>query len=75
MLCNIYSYAFHHIKMRPFQIVINNRPTTSKAIDKMLETGSIERYMSPWYCVVEILEKTDGTKRLWVEFRNVYLIQ
>ena len=59
------------IKMRPYKTLIKNREVIDKDIDKMLEAGVIRRSRSPWSFPVVIVDKKDGSKRFYVDFRNL----
>ena len=59
------------IKMRPYRTLIKNREVIDKAIDEMLQAGVIRRPRSPWSFLVVIVDKKDGSKRFYDDFRRL----
>lgn len=59
------------IKLRPYRIPLNDRPTVAKAIDDMESAGIIRRSHSPWSAPILLIPKRDGTKRFCLDFRRL----
>jgi hypothetical protein len=59
------------IKLKPYRTPLNKRKVIDKAIDDMLEAKVIERSQSPWSFPVVVVDKSDGTKRFCVDFRQL----
>ena len=59
------------IKMRPYRTPIKNREVIDKAVKEMLDTDIIRRSRSPWSFPVVIVDKKDGSKRFFVDFRRL----
>ena len=59
------------IKMKPYRTPIKNREVTDKAINEMLNADVIKRFRSPWSFPAVIVDKKDGSKRFYVEFRKL----
>ena len=59
------------IKLRPYRTPIRNREVIDKAVDEMLDANVIRRSKSPWSFPVVILDKKDGSKRFYVDFRKL----
>ena len=53
---------------------MTKRPIVDKAIDDMLVGIVIQPSMSPWSFPIVIVDKKDGSKRLYTDFRKLNLI-
>ena len=60
------------IKLRPYRTPLNNRRRIiDETLDEMLESNIIRRSRSPWSFRVVIVDKNDGSKRFYVDFRKL----
>ena len=59
------------IKTKPYRTPIKNREVIDKAINEMLDADVIRRSRTPWSFPVVIVDKKDGSKRFYVEFRKL----
>ena len=59
------------IKMKPYRTPIKYREVIDKAINEMLDADVIRRSRTPWSFPVIIVDKKDGSKRFYDDFRKL----
>ena len=59
------------MKLRPYRTPFAKHPIVDKAVNDMLAVNIMHTSRSSWSCPIVILDKKDGTKRFYTEFRKL----
>ncbi|GFN74315.1 retrovirus-related pol polyprotein from transposon [Plakobranchus ocellatus] len=57
------------IKQRPYRTLLTKMQTVDEAVDKMLKADVIEESTGSWAFPIVIVDKKDGSKRFYVDYR------
>lgn len=62
---------YEPINLKPYRTPLNKRNIVDKAIDDMLSAKIIRRSHSPWSFPILLVDKKDGSKIFYVDFRQL----
>ena len=68
---SIYTGNYPSIKLRPYRTPFGKHPISDKAVNDMLAENIIYPSRSPWSFPIVVINKKDGTKRFYTDFRKL----
>jgi hypothetical protein len=77
-----YQHYKHHIDtgdrklgyVAPRKMAERDKPGLKNELDELVKLGVIQISRSPWACPIVLVPKTDGTKRLCIDYKRLNLI-